>query len=87
VWASDIATYVWTAEGWLYLAVVLDLYSRMAVAWPMGSRLTETLATEALTMALGRRHPIGGLRHHLNPPSMPLFCTARSWLVMVSRSV
>jgi putative transposase len=63
VWAGDI-THVWTAEGWLYLAIVLDLYSRMAVAWAMGSRLTEALATEALTMALGRRHPVGGLLHH-----------------------
>lgn len=63
VWAGDI-TYIWTAEGWLYLAVVLDLYSRMAIAWAMGSRLTETLATEALTMALGRRHPVGELLHH-----------------------
>ena len=63
VWAGDI-TYVWTAEGWLYLAVVLDLYSRMAIAWAMGSRLTETLATEALTMALGRRQPSAGLLHH-----------------------
>jgi putative transposase len=63
VWAGDI-TYIWTAEGWLYLAVVLDLYSRMAIAWAMGSRLTETLATEALTMALGRRQPSAGLLHH-----------------------
>lgn len=63
VWAGDI-TYVWTAEGWLYLAVVLDLYSRMAIAWAMGSRLTEALATEALTMALGRRQPSAGLLHH-----------------------
>lgn len=63
VWAGDI-TYIWTAEGWLYLAVILDLYSRMAIAWAMGSRLTETLATEALTMALGRRQPSAGLLHH-----------------------
>src|SRR5688500_15534654 len=50
--------------GCIWLAVVLDLYSRMAIAWAMGSRLTETLATEALTMALGRRHPVGELLHH-----------------------
>ncbi len=51
VWAGDI-TYIWTAEGWLYLAVVLDLYSRRVIAWGMGSRLTQELATAALTMAI-----------------------------------
>lgn len=63
VWAGDI-TYVWTAEGWLYLAVVLDLYSRRVIAWGMGSRLTQELATDALTMALGHRQPAAGLLHH-----------------------
>lgn len=63
VWAGDI-TCVWTAEGWLYLAVVLDLYSRAAIGWAMGSRLTASLATEALTMALWRRKPAKGLLHH-----------------------
>ena len=63
VWAGDI-TYVWTAEGWLYLAIVLDLYSRRAIAWAMGSRLTEALAHDALTMALGHRPPAEGLLHH-----------------------
>lgn len=54
VWAGDI-TYVWTTEGWLYLAVVLDLYSRRVIAWGMGSGLTQELATAALTMALDDR--------------------------------
>lgn len=63
VWAGDI-TYVRTAEGWLYLAVVLDLYSRRVIAWGMGRRLTRELATEALTMALARRHPTAGILHH-----------------------
>jgi len=63
VWAGDI-TYVWTAEGWLYLAVVLDLYSRRVIAWGMGSRLTQALATEALTMALAHRRPTEHVLHH-----------------------
>ena len=63
VWAGDI-TYCWTEEGWLYLAVVLDLYSRAAIGWAMGSRLTADLATDALTMALWRRKPGTGLLHH-----------------------
>ena len=63
VWAGDI-TYVWTAEGWLYLAVVLDLYSRRVIAWGMGSRLTQALATGALTMAIEHRRPAHGVVHH-----------------------
>jgi transposase InsO family protein len=63
VWAGDI-TYVWTDEGWLYLAAVLDLYSRAVIGWAMGRRLTAGLATEALTMALRRRKPAAGLLHH-----------------------
>jgi transposase InsO family protein len=63
VWAGDIS-YCWTDEGWLYLAVVLDLYSRAVVGWAMGSRLTADLAGAALTMALWRRKPKPGLLHH-----------------------
>jgi transposase InsO family protein len=63
VWAGDI-TYVWTTEGWLYLAVVLDLYSRRVIGWAMGHRLTVDLAERALTMALANRAPTAGLLHH-----------------------
>lgn len=63
VWAGDI-TYVWTQEGWLYLAVVLDLYSRKIIGWATGTRLTVDLAESALTMALWRRKPQPGLLHH-----------------------
>jgi putative transposase len=63
VWAGDI-TYIWTAEGWLYLAVVLDLYSRAVIGWAMGARLTVELAERALTMALTNRKPTVGLLHH-----------------------
>ena len=48
-------TYVWTDEGWLYLAVIMDLYSRAIVGWSMGNRMTRQLMCDALTMALFRR--------------------------------
>ena len=57
-------TYVWTTEGWLYLAVILDLYSRLVVGWAMGSRQTVELAEQALTLALAKRKPTVGLLHH-----------------------
>jgi putative transposase len=64
VWAGDI-TYVWTQQGWLYLAVVIDLYSRKVVGWSMGRRLSSTLVCDALQMALwSRRPPKGQLIHH-----------------------
>jgi transposase InsO family protein len=63
VWAGDI-TYVWTLEGWLYLAILLDLYSRRVVGWAMGPRVTVELAEQALTMALANQAPTAGLLHH-----------------------
>lgn len=62
-WAADI-TYVWTGEGWLYLAVVLDLFSRRIVGWSMQANLHKGLVLDALTMALGQRRPAPGLLHH-----------------------
>ncbi len=62
-WVGDI-TYVWTAEGWLYVSTLLDLYSRKIVGWAMSSRIDTTLVTDALEMALGRRRPSAGLIHH-----------------------
>ena len=56
VWASDL-TYLWTAEGWLYLAVVLDLCSRHVVGWSLGKTLDAELPLRALGMALGQRTP------------------------------
>ena len=53
-WVSDI-TYIWTTEGWLYLAVVMDLYSRAIIGWSMNARMTQQLVCDALTMALFRR--------------------------------
>jgi putative transposase len=57
-------TYVPTRQGWLYLAVVLDLASRRVVGWAMKDTLEASLATDALTMALTRRQPGRGLLHH-----------------------
>ena len=62
-WASDI-TYLWTREGWLYLAVVLDLFSRRVVGWSMQERMHTSLVSDALTMALAARRPTRGLLHH-----------------------
>ncbi len=53
-WAGDI-TYVATSEGWLYLAVIIDLYSRQVIGWSMDTRITATLVCDALSMALFRR--------------------------------
>lgn len=63
VWVSDI-TYLWTAEGWLYLAVILDLFSRRVVGWAMASHMTADLVKEALQMAINRRQPPPGLILH-----------------------
>jgi transposase InsO family protein len=62
-WASDI-TYLWTGEGWLYLAVVLDLFSRRVVGWSMQASLDRALVVNALQSALCQRHPQAGLLHH-----------------------
>jgi putative transposase len=63
VWVSDI-TYVPAREGWLYLAVVLDLALRRVIGWAMKTTLEASLATDALTMALWRRQPGRELLHH-----------------------
>lgn len=63
VWASDI-TYIWTAEGWLYLAVVLDLHSRLVVGWATSPRITADLTLQALHRALHRRELVSGPLHH-----------------------
>ena len=62
-WCGDI-TYIRTREGWLYLAVLLDLGSRMVVGWAMRDSLEADLSLEALRMALARRRPQKGLLHH-----------------------
>ena len=63
VWMADLS-YVWTAEGWLYLAVVLDLASRRVVGWATGRTLSAAIGLAALRMALYTRRPAPGLLHH-----------------------
>jgi transposase InsO family protein len=63
IWLTDI-TYVPTTEGWLYLAAVLDLYSRKIVGWAMGDSLHRQLVLDALQMAITARKPPPGLLHH-----------------------
>lgn len=63
VWTSDI-TYLWTDEGWLCLAIVMDLFNREIVGWSLKPRMTADIVTDALTMAWFRRHPAPGLLHH-----------------------
>jgi len=62
-WCSDI-TYIWTAAGWLYLAVVIDLFSRRIVGWAMNARMTTQLVTDAFQMAWRQGQPTAGLLFH-----------------------
>jgi len=62
-WAADI-TYISTQRGWLYLAVVMDLYSRRIVGWSMNRRISRHLVVDALKMAIDQRRPAGDLIHH-----------------------
>jgi putative transposase len=63
VWVTDI-TYIWTLDGWLYLAAILDLFSRRVVGWAMSNSLRRDIALEALGQALRQRRPAPGLIHH-----------------------
>lgn len=73
VWVGDM-TYVWTREGWLYLAVLLDLCSRRVVGWAYSDRINRDLALSALTMALQQRRPSPGLLHHTDRGSQYTCC-------------
>ncbi len=72
-WVGDI-TYLWTDEGWLYLATVIDLYSRRVVGWAMSERMTAHLACDALQMALWRRRRPAGVIVHSDRGSQ--YCSA-----------
>lgn len=63
VWVGDI-TYIWTSEGWLYLASIMDLYSRRLIGWAMGERMTKELVITALKRAMVTQPPTKGLIHH-----------------------
>lgn len=62
-WVADF-TYLWTAEGWLYVAAVIDLFSRRVVGWSMNANMTAQLVTDALIMAIWRRGKPDALLHH-----------------------
>jgi putative transposase len=79
VWASDI-TYIKTAEGHLYLAVVLDLYSRQVVGWGMSSRLNPDLVIKTLCQAMAKRDLQPGLLHHSDRDTL-YSCDAYQWLL------
>jgi len=72
-WGSDIS-YIWTREGWLYLAVVIDLFARRVVGWGVADRLHQDLALVALRKALIMRRPAPGLIHHADRGSQ--YCSA-----------
>jgi transposase InsO family protein len=62
-WVSDI-TYLWTTEGWLYIAAVLDLFSRRIIGWAIADHMRADLVEKALNMAISRRQPTAGFLHH-----------------------
>lgn len=62
-WVTDI-TYIWTSQGWLYLAVILDLFSRMVIGWSIRERMTADLVCDALRMAIATRSPLTGVLSH-----------------------
>lgn len=62
-WAGDIS-YIWTREGWVYLAVIIDLYSRRVIGWAVSNRMKRDLAIRALKMAIALRRPPKGCIHH-----------------------
>jgi putative transposase len=78
-WAADI-TYVHTQEGWLYLAAVIDLYSRKIVGWAMADHLRAELCQEALAMAVQGRRPEPGLLHH-SDRGVQYACSAYRWFL------
>jgi transposase InsO family protein len=78
-WVSDL-TYVWTAEGWMYVAVMLDLWSRRVVGWATGETLHASLALRALKMALQHRCPAKGPMHHSDRGVQYASGEYRQWL-------
>ena len=71
-WVADF-TYLWTAEGWLYVAAVIDLFSRRVVGWSMNTNMTAQLVTDALIMAIWRRGKPDALLHHSDQGSQGRF--------------
>lgn len=71
-WANDIS-YIWTSEGWLYPAVILDLFSRRVIGWAVSNRMKRDLAIRALDMAVALRQPPEGRIYH--PDRGPQYCS------------
>ena len=76
-WIADF-TYVWTAEGWLYVAAVIDLFSRRVVGWSMKAEMTAQLVADALVMAIWRRGKPNALLHHSDKGSSTPARSSRS---------
>jgi putative transposase len=83
-WVGDI-TYLWTEQGWVYLAVVLDLYSRKIVGWAMDERMKAQLVCDAQTMALWRRRASPGLIMHTDRGSQ--YCSKRYQRLLEARGL
>ena len=84
-WVTDI-TYIPTSEGWLYLAAIIDLFSRRVVGWAMDGRMDRSLVLKALDMALGNRAPAQGLIHHSDRGSQYASVDYRQALTTASMS-
>jgi putative transposase len=80
-WCADI-TYIRTWEGWLYLASVMDLYSRRIVGWALAEHLGAELVVNALEMAVSRRRPDAGLVHHSDQGSSPVSTGRRNSVLL-----
>ena len=83
-WVADI-TYIGTAEGWLFLALVMDLFSRRLVGWAMSAHIDEQLTASALALALGLRNPPAGLLHHSDRGSQ--YCAHNYRKVLADRHI
>ena len=79
VWTTDI-TYIWTKQGWMYLAVVIDLYSRRVIGWSIDDHMRESLCMNALKMAYHMRKPAKGLIYHSDQGSQYKSCKHRKQL-------
>ena len=77
-WIADF-TYVWTAEGWLYVAAIIDLFSRRVVGWSMSATMTAQLVTDALLMAIWRRGKADALLHHSDQGKVSNEPIAEQW--------
>ena len=83
-WVGDI-TYIWTSEGWLYLAAVMDLFSRQIVGWSLQSRMTKQLVSDALLMAIWRRRPRPGMIFHSDRGSQ--YCSSHFQSLLTAHKI